>query len=739
MLPIPGSLLGAAFSGAARAIRGEDDLAETTRDDIQDLRDSIDDLSDIVRPFSPEDPTSWLEVAGRVLDESWETHGRAACARDWRSDRGFTASIDVGRALVDHLHGRDDIPGEVVFREEGESVELLQLAGGMVVALDEPREGTFESPRLYHRHDRPSALVRAALAETFWRSSDAIRLERQSEDVAFEPVDLESFVYHGDERERIARWQRFLEQDVRRNVLLHGAPGTGKTTLCCHAARELGDRTLLLNGDVLDRKTAADWKHLLELLSPTVLVVDDVERPASFAGGDDIGDRMRLFSEGRESVPLALFTANDPTELPGAMRRPGRIDEMVEFEASSSEIRRRVVRDIVDEYDDVDDVERYIEPLERLMDEYSAAYVREALERARTLGWEEVELAPEAFRMHASFDRLEDWLRVHDFERIEGPPGVVTDEVFERAEDVRLIDNEEHSLERLELATGASICRIDAGGERGPRARDRIAVRCDDEDELREGMAELFWRERRGVLLDSIDHEFVARTVALDGVDYLGPHTELIERLRAFRESGKRRSVLLQGPPGTGKSTLCLNAARELAERCLFLTPSAFEDMQTTDWTSLAESLRPDMVVIDDIDRVDGFSMESKLRLFEDRYCEIPYLLFTSNDLDDIPRPMKRPGRIDQIIEIESLDAERRREIVEGLADRIGVEPPDEQQLERLEELFERHSPAHVREVLRRADAVGWEHVEDMPGDRTFEREDETSQTLEPSGETPPF
>jgi chromosomal replication initiation ATPase DnaA len=236
---------------------------------------------------------------------------------------------------------------------------------------------------------------------------------------------------------------------------------------------------------------------------------------------------------------------------------------------------------------------------------------------------------------------------------------------------------------------------------------------------LREGFAQVFWRDRRAVLLDARDRESSVRTTDLAGHDYLGPHLDLIERLRTYRGDGVRRCVLLQGPPGTGKSTFCRHAARELADRCLFLSAGFLQDVSVADWDTIVAFLRPDMVVVDDVDRVGDRCMAAKLRLFEDAYCDIPTILMTANEPEELPEPMKRPGRIDQILEVNAPDADARAGVIQKLAQRVGVDVP-EGQVDRLNTLLSRESPAHVVEILRRAKTVGWESVSDMPGDQTF-------------------
>ena len=180
-----------------------------------------------------------------------------------------------------------------------------------------------------------------------------------------------------------------------------------------------------------------------------------------------------------------------------------------------------------------------------------------------------------------------------------------------------------------------------------------------------------------------------------------------------------RRNVLLQGEPGTGKSTFCLHAARELSRRTILLTPDGYESMGINEWRKLLEVLAPEMVIVDDIDRVGEHTIEARLRLFEEGYCEVPYSLFTSNDHTRLPRAMRRPGRVDELIRVTPPGEALCDELINRLAERVGVSIPAEER-PRLRQLMRERSNAHVIELLRRAQVLGWAQVT-FPEDITFE------------------
>lgn len=273
-------------------------------------------------------------------------------------------------------------------------------------------------------------------------------------------------------------------------------------------------------------------------------------------------------------------------------------------------------------------------------------------------------------------------------------------------------------LLRVRLPNGA--CFVYEGELKDREATTRGTVLLPDDPVARaavyEGARAHFWSGRKAMLLDVIEHHHeTISDVDLGATPYLGD-LSLIEYLEAFRAKGVRRNILLQGKPGTGKSTLCREAARRLSSRTLILTAQYLDNVASSDWQMLLQLLAPDMVIVDDIDRI-GYNLEGKLTLFEEGHCSVPFVLMTSNELERLPQAMRRPGRIDMILELDEPEPEVMDEIILGLAKREGVEVPQDH-LEWLREMAQATSTAHVVEVFRRARVHGWGF--ELEGDITY-------------------
>lgn len=224
---------------------------------------------------------------------------------------------------------------------------------------------------------------------------------------------------------------------------------------------------------------------------------------------------------------------------------------------------------------------------------------------------------------------------------------------------------------------------------------------------VQRAIARFFWQERTSLLLDYVNDDVHFVDSDDDGPGYVGPMTSQFETWARYREEGIRRCVLLQGTPGTGKSTFAREAARRLSSRTVFMTSAAANDISASDWQLMLEMLEPEMVVIDDVDRLSESTLEGNLRMFEEHHCKVPFIIFTSNDHAQLPRPMRRPGRIDQILKMDEPEAEVLEYVIVELAKREGVEIPPER-LPELVTLAQETSTAHVVELLRRARVEGW-------------------------------
>jgi hypothetical protein len=136
---------------------------------------------------------------------------------------------------------------------------------------------------------------------------------------------------------------------LKRGILLHGKPGTGKTLTAMYLASAMKERTVMLltgrgQGLVESSCKFARW------LEPAMVVIEDVDLIAeerSTQQGCNTGILFELLNEmdglANDLDILFVLTTNRPEILePALAARPGRIDQAYEIPLPDSDCRRRL-------------------------------------------------------------------------------------------------------------------------------------------------------------------------------------------------------------------------------------------------------------------------------------------------------------------------------------------------------------------------------------------------------------
>jgi hypothetical protein len=188
---------------------------------------------------------------------------------------------------------------------------------------------------------------------------------------------------------------RAAGRHLRRGLLLHGPPGTGKTMSAMYVVGQLTGRSvvLLTGGGLGTIERSVAFARMLE---PSMVVLEDVDLVAEERTRQHANQNAVLFELLNQMDGLTedadivfLLTTNRPDLLePALAARPGRIDQAVEIPLPDAACRRR----LFDLYADglrleIADLDRFVERTRGV----SAAFIRELLRKAALFAADESE------------------------------------------------------------------------------------------------------------------------------------------------------------------------------------------------------------------------------------------------------------------------------------------------------------------------------------------------------------
>ena len=153
--------------------------------------------------------------------------------------------------------------------------------------------------------------------------------------------NIASFYKHSARLKKVGK-------SLKRGILFHGKPGTGKTFTAKFLSQYLeGVTVFLLSGEQL--WLIKESFQMARLLAPSLVIMEDVDLIAH-TRDETLGQTIlhQLLNEldglNKDTEILFLLTTNRPEVIePALSLRPGRIDQAIEFPLPDQEDRRRLI------------------------------------------------------------------------------------------------------------------------------------------------------------------------------------------------------------------------------------------------------------------------------------------------------------------------------------------------------------------------------------------------------------
>ncbi len=139
-------------------------------------------------------------------------------------------------------------------------------------------------------------------------------------------------------------------ESVKTSVLAAGEYGVGKTLLANYVAKEAAKYgwTVIYVKEPGELEEALTYARLYE---PAVLLVEDVDRVAGEERTAEVNSLINTIDgvDGKTAQIMTIYTTNHPEAINAAMRRPGRIDVVLDIQAPDADTAQRMIRSFLGE------------------------------------------------------------------------------------------------------------------------------------------------------------------------------------------------------------------------------------------------------------------------------------------------------------------------------------------------------------------------------------------------------
>jgi hypothetical protein len=188
---------------------------------------------------------------------------------------------------------------------------------------------------------------------------------------------------------------------------------------------------------------------------------------------------------------------------------------------------------------------------------------------------------------------------------------------------------------------------------------------------------------------------------------YVSPidEEELHRRVLELQALENNRTMLFCGPPGAGKTTLAARMVEKMTGRLLVATSHVLDSGRGRNlMEGLIDIIDPSVVLLDDLDKMwrPNDMLDSMEKLNRQKGTRKRLLIGTVNTLGDIPEPMRRPGRFDEIVEFTRPSVDQRDAILAMYLREFSVMLSDEERFE-LAQASRGMTGAYLKEVSKRA------------------------------------
>lgn len=178
----------------------------------------------------------------------------------------------------------------------------------------------------------------------------------------------------------------------------------------------------------------------------------------------------------------------------------------------------------------------------------------------------------------------------------------------------------------------------------------------DREKETHKALGDLVWKHYGGKHLSFDGVSLVLDRLYDDNVSATEQMDMLLSQVQRYLRAGVPRSYLLLGAPGTGKSVAIRWLTGVLGMRSIRVNVGALNEHTSVvgSLQVIMDVLRPDVLILDDLDRVEVDAEVLSFLELARRLCRL--VVASANHESKLAGAALRPGRLDEMIEFTKLD-----------------------------------------------------------------------------------
>lgn len=277
-----------------------------------------------------------------------------------RISKAFNLQEEYNSALMDIVNDFNLLSEfqRIQLPKDAEESKSFSDNYGKVVLYKNPKIGiigvreTLSDASSYMLHSKDFSP--SMIWDLVWKKSngcvDVQKSVTQYKTFMFNPYPLDIGNHFGSANDRmnefIEKNRKFISLGFDRSYMFLGPPGSGKSSMSQYFARKFSNRILQFSPEVIWGVNDISIMKLIEESGADIILVDELDKMMNLLTTSQQGlllSRIEKIRKCKKEL-ITIITANSVKNFSNAMLRPGRIDDIIEFNYPDNEDRKKILQ-----------------------------------------------------------------------------------------------------------------------------------------------------------------------------------------------------------------------------------------------------------------------------------------------------------------------------------------------------------------------------------------------------------